>query len=190
MSGKLLLTKALKEWAIAVAALAKGETILLLRKGGIREEGKKFQVASSKIWLYPTYEHQQSQLLKPAYRSQVQEVLTGWHPETILIQSYAEITHTLVVQDLATLEKLSPHHIWTQEMLSDRFKWKPQQPLTILLLKVANLANPMTLTYHQSYGGCRSWIDLQTPIPLQNLTPALTEEAYQQETHKITELLG
>ncbi len=189
MSGQFLLTKALKEWAIAVSALAAGETILLLRKGGIREEGKKFKVASQKLWLYPTYEHQKSQLLKSEYSSQVREVPVGWHPEKIAIQSYAEITHTLSVENLVTLEKISPHHIWTQEMLSDRFKWKPQQPLTVLLLKVANLNSPITLPYDQSYGGCKSWIDLQVPICTQDVIPVLTEEAYQQEVQKIIGLL-
>ena len=190
MSGQFLLTTAFKEWAIAVSALATGKTILLLRKGGISEESKNFQVKSPNIWLYPTYEHQKSELLKPEYRSQVKEVPAGWHPESISIQSYAEITHTLIVQNLATLEKLSPHHIWTQEMLSDRFKWKPQQPLTVLLLKVANLPTPITFSYDKSYGGCKSWIDLQSPIDTQGLTPALSEEAYQQEAQKIIDLIG
>ena len=189
MSGQFLLARALKEWAIAVNALAAGKTILLLRKGGIREESKNFQVESSKIWLYPTFEHQKRKLLKPQYRSQVQEVSPGWHPENISIQSYAEITHTLLVDNLETLEKLSPHHIWTQEMLCDRFKWKPQQPLKVLLLKVAKLPNPITLPYHQSYGGCRSWIDLQSPIDSQDVTPVLTEEDYQRETQKIIDLI-
>lgn len=55
---------ALKEWAVAVDALAEGKTILLLRKGGIKEEGNRFRVAYEEILLYPTYEHQQPNLLK------------------------------------------------------------------------------------------------------------------------------
>ena len=35
---------ALKEWAVAVKALDRGEQIMLLRKGGIREEGKDFVI--------------------------------------------------------------------------------------------------------------------------------------------------
>ena len=34
----------LKEWAITVDALAQGQQILLLRKGGIHESGKDFRV--------------------------------------------------------------------------------------------------------------------------------------------------
>ena len=46
---------ALKEWDSAVKALSLGKTVLLLRKGGIREVGGKFSVkASSSVALsYP-----------------------------------------------------------------------------------------------------------------------------------------
>jgi len=35
-------THALKEWAVAVDALEQGKTIMLLRKGGIHEQGGRF----------------------------------------------------------------------------------------------------------------------------------------------------
>jgi len=50
-------THALKEWAVAVDALEQGKTIMLLRKGGIHEQGGRF-VAQNQILLYPTHEHQ------------------------------------------------------------------------------------------------------------------------------------
>ena len=56
---------ALKEWAVTVQALARGEQILLLRKGGIHEEGKDFRVIHPEFLLYSTYEHQREDLLKP-----------------------------------------------------------------------------------------------------------------------------
>jgi len=36
------LSHALKEWSVAVEALEAGKTIMLLRKGGIREASKNF----------------------------------------------------------------------------------------------------------------------------------------------------
>ena len=82
---------ALKEWAVATDALERGETIVLLRKGGIREEGKHFRVAHDDVLLYPTYEHQQPHLLKPHYSALVQPVPSGWHPETVRIGAWARI---------------------------------------------------------------------------------------------------
>ncbi|VEP14781.1 conserved hypothetical protein [Hyella patelloides LEGE 07179] len=184
-----VLIHSFKEWAIAISALGSGKTIMLLRKGGIREASKKFQVKHQKVWLYPTYEHQKSQLLKPEYSTHVTEVRSGWHPATVEIQSYAEITNILEINSLEKLQQLEPYHIWNQLMVGDRFKWKPQQPLVILLLRVSNLPTPITIPYHQSYGGCKSWIDLQKPISLQDLKPVLTTDIYQQQVNEILNII-
>mgnify|MGYP001147120489 CR=1 FL=1 len=82
-------TTALKEWNVAVNALANGHTIMLLRKGGIREQRGNFTIAHQQVLLYPTFEHQQPHLLKPKYTNQVQIVDSGWHPEKIKISSFA-----------------------------------------------------------------------------------------------------
>jgi len=59
---------AFKEWAAIVHALLEGEQIVDLRKGGIREDGRHFELPARRMWLYPTAEHQRAELLKPAYR--------------------------------------------------------------------------------------------------------------------------
>jgi hypothetical protein len=90
-STPISLSPALKEWAVAVDALAAGQTILLLRKGGIREQGGTFAVPHRQVWLYPTYEHQKPHLLRSDYAAQVTEVPSGWHPEQVKIQAWAQI---------------------------------------------------------------------------------------------------
>src|SRR4029450_11696583 len=62
---------ALKEWAVIVHALLEGEQVLDVRKGGLREDGRHFGLQATRVWLYPTAEHQQPELLKPAYRHMV-----------------------------------------------------------------------------------------------------------------------
>ena len=42
--------------------------MLDVRKGGLREDGRHFAVRATRVWLYPTAEHQRAELLKPAYR--------------------------------------------------------------------------------------------------------------------------
>ena len=128
------LSHALKEWAIAVDALTTGKTIVLLRKGGIRESG--FTVKNSLVWLYPTYEHQKPELLKPEYAGQVSPVPSGWHPQTVTIKSCAEITDVLPLNNPRQIAALQPYHIWNESMISDRLKWKPKQPIVVLLLRV------------------------------------------------------
>lgn len=178
-------THALKEWAIAVNALEQGQTIMLLRKGGIKEEGNRFSVAHNQILLYPTYEHQQPNLLKTEYASQVTPVTSGWHPETVRIGSWAEITDILLVSDASVVAALLPYHVWNEQFVSDRLKWKARQPLYVLLLRTYRLPQPQVIPYRSEYGGCRSWIDLVEPISLRGAVPVFDEVEYAKQVEAI-----
>ena len=169
------LRHALKEWAIAVDALTSGQTIMLLRKGGIREAG--FRVEHPLVWLYPTYEHQKPHLLKPEYATAVSPVESGWHPETVTIKSCGEVTDVLQLSNRNQIEALQPYHIWNEQMIDDRLSWKPQRPLVILLVRVYR-HQPQTIPYQSVYGGCKSWIDLVEPLPTEELIPAIEDRQY------------
>lgn len=179
-------THALKEWAVAVDALEQGKMIMLLRKGGIHEQNGRFKVAHDRTLLYPTYEHQQSSLLKPDYANQVAPVASSWHPE-IRISSWTEITEVLPVTEAPVVEALLPFHIWNEQFIGDRLKWKPQQPLYLLLLRTYKLAQVQIIPYRSEYGGCKSWIDLAEPISIANAVPVLNDAAY---THLVAEIRG
>lgn len=183
-------TRAMKEWAVAIKALEQGKTIMVMRKGGIREEGNRFQITSDSVLLYPTYEHQQPNLLKPAYSPQVTPVASGWHPETVKISSFAKITDIFQVTEQKTLTDLLPHHIWNEEFATTRLKWKPKQPLYILLLRTYKLPSTSTIPYQPEYGGCRSWIDLNQPISLTETQPVLTDNNYTQQVSQISHIIN
>ena len=180
--------QALKEWAIAVEALTAGQTMILLRKGGIRESS--FQVKDTLVWLYPTYEHQKPHLLKPEYAPRVRAVESGWHPNTIEIQSYARITDVLSLADKNKIEALHPYHIWNEQMVEERLKWKPKQPITVLLMRVFCLPEPKKIEYENVYGGCKSWIDLVEPIAYQPAIPAIADTEYLQKVRAIKNSLN
>ncbi|AFZ34886.1 protein of unknown function DUF1802 [Stanieria cyanosphaera PCC 7437] len=184
------LTHALKEWAVAVQALEAGQTIMLLRKGGIKEENKSFSLPYRRVWLYPTYEHQKPHLLKTQYASQVTPVESGWHPTEIRIGSCAEITDVFSVSNPEIVTQLEPYHIWNEQMISDRLKWKPRQPLSVLLLRVYCLPESQLISYHQAYSGCKSWIDLVKPLSLENLIPVLDQDVYNQQVKEISEIIA
>ncbi|PSB15142.1 DUF1802 domain-containing protein [Phormidesmis priestleyi ULC007] len=182
------LSHALKEWAIAVDALETGRTIVLLRKGGIREQ-RRFSVEQTQVLLYPTYEHQQPHLLKDDLQAKVKAVPSGWHPETVQISSVAAITEIFQVSEAAVLDSLLPFHIWNAQFAAERFQWKPKLPLYILLLRVSNLSQTHVISYQSEYGGCRSWIDLKEAIALEGATPVLSDTAYSDQVEKICSLL-
>jgi hypothetical protein len=182
-------THALKEWAVAVDALEQGKMMMLLRKGGIKEESNRFTVAHNPILLYPTHEHQQPNLLKSEYSAQVTPVTSGWHPETVRISSWAEITDILLVSDERAVATLLPYHIWNEKFVSDRLRWKPRQSLFILLLRTYRLPQPQWITYRPEYGGCRSWIDLAEPINIESAVPVLDDATYTQRVTQLRNLL-
>jgi hypothetical protein len=181
---------ALKEWAVATDALERGETILLLRKGGIREEGKHFRVAHDEVLLYPTYEHQQPHLLKARYTDLVQPVPSGWHPETVRIGAWARITDIFQVSEAETVAALLPHHIWNEQFAAERFGWKPRFPLYVLLLRAYTLPQAHVIPYRAEYGGCKSWIDLAEPIDLAGMTATLSDDEYARRAAEIREIVA
>ena len=183
-------TRALKEWNVAVNALEEGTTIVLLRKGGIREQAGQFNVADKQVLLYPTFEHQQPDLLKPDFANQVQTVESGWHPETIRIGSWAEITDIFLVAWEPAINALFPYHIWNEKFVSDRLRWKQNQPIYILLLRAYQLAKIAEIPYISEYGGCRSWIDLASPISLEGSEAVLSDGEYIARSNEIRNLMA
>ena len=174
----IMLQNALKEWTVAVDALVQGQTILLLRKGGIREIGHHFQVPHQRVLLYPTYEHQKAHLLKPQWAQQVTAVESGWHPESITLQAWADIAQVWTVRNEQSVQSLLPFHIWNEQFVTERFRWKPSQPLHVLLLRVHCLATPITIDWRSDYGGCRSWLTLENPLNSEPSTPAIDPKVW------------
>ncbi len=73
---------ALKEWAVTVRALAEGEQLITLRKGGIREENKHFEIEHDRFFLYPTFDHQRNDLIRQSHVPELDRALEeGVWPE-------------------------------------------------------------------------------------------------------------
>src|ERR1043166_8013706 len=66
---------AFKEWAVTVRALAEGEQLVTLRKGGIRESEKHFQLDHDRFFLYPTFDHQRNDLVRESHRPELHRAL-------------------------------------------------------------------------------------------------------------------
>src|SRR5688572_3635334 len=66
---------AFKEWAVTVRALAEGEQLVTLRKGGIREPGKHFALDHDRFFLYPTFDHQRKDLVRESHQPEMRRAL-------------------------------------------------------------------------------------------------------------------
>jgi hypothetical protein len=168
---------ALKEWAVAVKALERGETALVVRKGGIRE--KAFAVPKTRFLLLPGYEHQKPELLKSEYRHLMDAIPHLTDDGPLRFSSFAEVVGAYEVSEAEELAALDPHHMWTSEYAQSRFRWRPKKPLTVLVLRTYLLPEVAELPYVDEYGGCKSWIGLQETVSVEGARPALSEEDFE-----------
>jgi hypothetical protein len=185
-------TMALKDWAVTVEALGTGKQILLMRKGGIREETRHFEVQAEQFFLYPAYEHQQKEWLKPSFQEEVTKTRIDWSPTdtTTTIKYFAKLYEDVEVIDEKALHRLYPQHIWAHHFASERFKWKKNQPLHLLLVRVYRLEHPLAIPIQPEYGGCKSWLQLPETCKHLSAEPVLTRAEFMEEVGKIKALLA
>ncbi|WP_314591717.1 DUF1802 family protein [Paenibacillus terrigena] len=185
---------ALKEWAVAIEALASGKQILLMRKGGIVEETRHFELKSPSFYVYPTYEHQRKELLKEANQSDIDVTLAGWSKDdtTVTLRLYAEVIEDIEIHDQETLNRLRDFHIWTDHFAEERLKWKKKLPLHVLLLRIYKLDPGLSIEIEEEYLGCKSWVNLPTQvtsIERSQLVPVLSDEKFQEQVESIRRAL-
>jgi hypothetical protein len=183
---------ALKEWAAIVHALLEGEQVIDVRKGGLREDGRHFEVSSRRLWLYPTAEHQRAELLKPAYRHWVDLATASPVGESITIAGWADVTDVATISEPEHLEAIASKLIWTDDYASSRLKWKQRDPLWVLVLRAHRLDEPITVPWVEEYGGCTSWVDL-AGLPADPTTAAshaaLSDVAFESKRKGVREAL-
>jgi hypothetical protein len=182
---------ALKEWAVTIEAMARGEQVLLLRKGGIHEDGKDFRVVHKEFLFYPTHLHQKEDLLQPAHRSALRDLLQQPQDDDHITFSYwAKAEEVLEISDQEKVDDLKAHYIWTTAYAQSRLHWKPMLPLSVLLLRVYKLEQPVTVPNLPDYGGCTSWVEVLTAVNLGKMDPVLDEAEYQRRVDAIKGSLG
>lgn len=152
---------AFKEWAVSCEALGQGRQVMLLRKGGIKERGHVFKVEHPHFFLYPTYEHQDPEGVKPEYQALLAESLAA-KPELgqVQVRYWARVDEAWGLTGSEAAFAQSANHIYSDQAVKDRWDWQSSKPLWLLLLRVHRLERPLDLEVLEDYTGCRSWIDL------------------------------
>ncbi len=171
---------AFKEWAIVVDALGRGEQILILRKGGIAEGRRGFQVEHPRFLFFPTLYHQQRESVLPAAQMRYDEIAPQLpRPDVLRLEFCAGVVAWRKLDSLAAVGHLRGQHIWRDDVLAQRFDWGKEQNLFALAVRVARLPWPIELPMLPSYGGCKSWVELTEDIPTDVAQPVLTDSAFQ-----------
>ena len=181
---------AFKEWASIVDVLGRGEQILILRKGGIHEKGKKFDVAHEEFFLFPTFEHQNPKDLKPSGQDLLKKVLANQpEPSVLPIQYYCVVGESFWVNDGFRLRSLDPFHVWSEECIQARFDWGEEKGLFGILVRTYAFPEKLILENLKRYGGCRSWVELEKSVETASLKPVLSEAAFQEKKRAIEQIL-
>lgn len=184
---------ALKEWAVCIEAMASGEQVVLLRKGGILEETREFRLEETSFYFYPTYEHQREDLIKSQYRDMLKGTLEGVEipPKQVTITHMAHVVDDICIRDdLAALQKVAPYHILAHDYAKDRLLWKSEEPLHILVVRAYKLTEPKTIEVDSEYAGCRSWLALKQPITDTDFEPVLSSVKFADLRQEIHDVLG
>ena len=182
---------ALKEWAVAVKSLGRGEQVLILRKGGIHRDDRDFRLVHPQFLLYPTYEHQKIELIKPEAHTALEETrLESNGTGLVNFRYFCDVTDKFELRDVAALDSISASHIWSEEYARKRLHWRPSQPLTVALLRVYELERPQTLPVLAEYSGCKSWVELGRDVSLGLMRPVLSDAAYESKADAVRSILG
>ena len=159
---------ALKEWAIICRALEEGKQSILLRKGGVLEYKKGFEISQKIFLLYPTFEHQSKEYLQPNYLENFELLVEGKDSitnndklNTIRILASIEEIHEFC--DETTLSKLEKYHIWNERYVQSRMNYNPKKPMNALFLRVYKLPKPISIDVKPEWAGCKSWIEIELP---------------------------
>src|SRR4051794_33390199 len=169
---------AFKEWAVTVRALAEGEQLVTLRKGGIREDNKHFEVEHDQFFLYPTFDHQRNDLVRESHHPELRRALEEgvWpdeeppprallqdggisQPDRVRIRAWAEITDHFTTQHHRVVEALPPFLARPPDYAHKRLSWKRRRPLHVLLLGVYRIPRPVTVRVKDEAHGWRCWVE-------------------------------
>ncbi|MFN8175344.1 MAG: DUF1802 family protein [Solirubrobacteraceae bacterium] len=194
---------AFKEWAVTVRALAEGEQLLTLRKGGIREPDRHFELEHDRFFLYPTFDHQRTDLVRESHRSELVRALEEgvWadgepsphatgpdghlpQPDRVRIRAWAEVAGHWTVTDRRAVDALSPFYVWTPDYAEKRLAWKRRHPLHVVLLRTYRIPRPVTVRVRDEYAGCRSWLELSRELPFEG-TPVLSDDEFERAAEAI-----
>ncbi|MGH7315203.1 MAG: DUF1802 family protein [Candidatus Rokuibacteriota bacterium] len=176
---------ALKEWAVICHMLASGRQIVLVRKGGIREPARGFDVEHREFVLVPTYFHERAEDLAEPARTALPEVARAAPPAGELhLTLYATVAHLTEVHELESLRALHGQHALSWPAVESRFQYR-RPGLHLIALRVHRLARPVIVPNLARYDGCRSWVSLDRAVPVAGGEPVLDDDAF---SHRLAAL--
>jgi hypothetical protein len=180
---------AFKEWAVVVDALGRGEQILLLRKGGIRENRGEFHVDHKSFWLFPTQFHEAEASIIPSKRPVLRELAATAPSGAVDIQLFLTVEPVIQINDATALKRLQGRHIWAEHVLQQRFEFGREPGLHAMIARTYRRTNPERIALREDYSGCKSWVQLEHVITGE-VIPVLSDSDFNKQRDELCELLA
>ena len=170
---------ALKEWAVLVDAMARGEIIAMIRKGGIREQRAGFSVKHDRFLFYPTFFHEKANELAPRFVGQL-DAAHARQPEQrdaglIRLEYVADVLGVWPVNELEVLRAIDQEHGLDWSAVESRFHYKNKPGVQVVAVRVSRLAAPAVVPEVRRYRGCVSWVELEDDVDVSNAEPVLDD---------------
>ncbi len=161
---------------------------ILLRKGGIYEAAGEFEVEHREFLLFPTYLHQNRQMLKEDARQGVEK--RDAEPGQIAISAGGVVSDIVQLESREQMERIEDEHIWTEPLIEMRFGYRPENPLYLLVVRAYRLAEAVTIANTPAYAGCKSWVPLEQAIEVGGATAVLDEARFEVRRQRILKCLS
>lgn len=181
---------AFKEWAVVVDALARGDQIIVLRRGGISEDPGGFTIGHDRFLLFPTLFHQQRELVHRAAQERYDVIAPKLSPSHVTIECLAQIVDWKRIANVGAALALRDQHIWRDEVIQERLERAGRGSLYAMAVRVFRLQLPVDLPIEPHYGGCRSWIELDVEVAVQGAQPVLGDLQFGEKLEQFEQALA
>ena len=182
---------ALKEWAVLVDAMKRGELVAMVRKGGIREQRAGFSVRHDRFLFYPTFFHEKVNELAPRYAATLETSHAKKpDPGTIRVDCIADVVGLWQVTELEMLRAIEGEHGMSWSAVESRFHYKNKPGVQVIAVRVSKLPEPVVVPETRRYLGCVSWVSLDDGIDVSNATPVLDDASLMMRVARLKNALG
>jgi hypothetical protein len=168
-----------KEWSAVCLALGAGRQSILMRRGGIHEPGNAFQPDHAWFLLVPTHWHQTADAIaeKDAHFWRASQS-SDRNDEHFAVTHAAKLIEILPIHDSGALHRLVDEHIWTEEVIRERYERNDLNGLFAMVIRVFALSSTVRWTIRPADRGCKSWIERETGPSTAGLVPVLDDDSF------------
>lgn len=182
---------ALKEWAVLVDAMARGDLIAMIRKGGIREKRAGFDVRHDRFLLYPTFFHEKLNELDARFHPTLESAHASRPPDgTIELRYVANVAAVWQVTELERLRAIDAEHGLTWGAVESRFRYRDDPRVHVVAVRLSRLASTASLPEVRRYTGCVSWVKLDDDVGVSGAVPVIGDVAFAARMRALESSLG